>query len=108
VTKITLSAVYLSRERSRGNPVVDFFVFRSGKWSMADVMVISIFMAYLGFNGIVSSQLAQLERLNSANMVTTNASALQPGFYLFTAFCLLGLATSQFIQGLRLSRTTVE
>lgn len=105
LTKIALSAVYLSRERSRGNPLVSFFVFRSGKWSMADVMVIAIFMAYIGFNGIIGSQLGQLERLSSANLVTTNGSALQPGFYLFTAFCVLGLATSQFIQGLRLGGT---
>jgi uncharacterized paraquat-inducible protein A len=32
-------------------------VFKTGKWSMADVIVVAIFMAYIGFSGIVGEQL---------------------------------------------------
>ena len=39
------------------NKIVRFLVFKSGKWSMADVMVVAIFMSYIGFTGIISSQL---------------------------------------------------
>jgi hypothetical protein len=51
---------YYNFHHSRENLMIRFFVLKSGKWSMADVMVIAIFMAYIGFNGIINSQLAQL------------------------------------------------
>ena len=78
--------------------MIKFFVFKSGKWSMADVMVIAIFMAYIGFNGIISSQLGHL-RSKSQELVilTTNATALQPGYYLFLTFALLALFLSGFL-----------
>lgn len=98
VTKMVLTAFWLgvARMRERGHALVTFFVFRSGKWSMADVMVVAIFMAYLGFAGVMDSQLRQLERLHGElQVVTTSSSELQIGFYLFTAFCLLGLMISQ-------------
>ena len=44
---------------ARENPVIRFFVLKLGKWSMADVMVVAIFMAYVGFNGMIASQLAK-------------------------------------------------
>jgi len=43
----------LDNERINNNKLIRFFVKKSGKWSMADVMVVAIFMAYIGFNGIV-------------------------------------------------------
>ena len=76
-----------------------FLVFKTGKWSMADVMVIVIFMAYIGFSGILTEQLNQLEHMNPGlDILTTNESSLQTGFYMFTAFVLLGLLISERIQ----------
>ena len=51
---------YYNYHHARENPVIRFFVLKSGKWSMADVMVVAIFMAYIGFNGIITSQFGQL------------------------------------------------
>ena len=51
---------YFNYHRARENSVIKFLVLKSGKWSMADVMVVAIFMAYIGFNGIISSQLGHL------------------------------------------------
>ena len=45
--------------------MVRFFVLKSGKWSMADVMVVAIFMAYIGFNGIITSQFGQFSSARS-------------------------------------------
>lgn len=71
---------------------IRFFIFRSAKWSMADVMVVALFMAYIGFSGVINSQLTQLERdSGSLEVFTTNNSTLQLGFYLFTAYALAGL-----------------
>ncbi len=69
---------------------------------MADVMVVAIFMSYIGFSGIVSEQLGQLEGLaKNADILTTNQSSLQTGFFMFAAFVLLSLAISQRIADLR-------
>jgi Paraquat-inducible protein A len=89
---------YFNYHKLRENPVIRFFVLKSGKWSMADVMVVAIFMAYIGFNGIITSQLGHL-RSTSQEMVilTTNATALQPGYYLFLTYTLLALILSGFL-----------
>jgi len=89
---------YFNYHKLRENPVIKFFVLKSGKWSMADVMVVAIFMAYIGFNGIITSQLGHL-RSTSQEMVilTTNATALQPGYYLFLTYTLLALILSGFL-----------
>lgn len=74
-------------------------VFKTGKWSMADVMVVAIFMSYIGFSGILTEQLNQLEGLtNKIDILTTNKSSLQIGFFLFTSFAILSLLVSQKLQ----------
>ena len=89
---------YYNYHHARNNPVIKFFVFKSGKWSMADVMVISIFMAYIGFNGIITSQLGKLSSATQELVVlTTNGTSLLPGVYLFMSFALLALFLSGFL-----------
>ena len=78
--------------------MIRFFVLKSGKWSMADVMVIAIFMAYIGFNGIITSQLGHLSSADQELVImTTNGTSLQPGFYLFLTYTLLALFLSEFL-----------
>ena len=70
---------------------------------MADVMVVALFMAYIGFSGVINSQLTQLERASGTlEVFTTNNSTLQLGFYLFTAYSIVGLILSSNInRGIR-------
>lgn len=98
LTKIIFSFLLLSIRRLRDNKVAKFFVFKSGKWSMADVMVVAIFMAYIGFASILTDQLKQLERSRSFELLTTNESTLNNGFFLFTAFVMMSLVLAQAIQ----------
>jgi hypothetical protein len=89
---------YYNYHRARENPVIRFFVLKSGKWSMADVMVIAIFMAYIGFNGIIASQFGQLSSASQEVVIlTTNGTSLQPGYYLFLAYTVLALFLSGFL-----------
>jgi hypothetical protein len=94
--KLLSSYLYsLGNEGIMQNKVIRFFVIKSGKWSMADVMVVAIFMAYIGFNGIVSSQMANLSRSSEPiQILTTNGTHLTGGFYLFLFFCLSSLFLS--------------
>jgi hypothetical protein len=65
---------------------------------MADVMVVAIFMTYIGFNGIVTNQLGQLSSsAPELKILTTNGTSLQPGYYLFLTYTLLALFLSGFL-----------
>jgi len=89
---------YYNYHQARENPVIKFFVLKSGKWSMADVMVVAIFMAYIGFNGIITSQFGQLSSAGQELVIlTTNGTSLQPGYYLFLTYTLLALFLSGFL-----------
>jgi hypothetical protein len=99
VSKLICSVIYVYSPASRSRPLLNFMVFKTGKWSMADVMVVAIFMAYIGFGGIISDQLRQLQGISdNIDILTTNKSSLQFGFYLFTSFTVLSLVVSQKIQ----------
>ncbi|MFA5858469.1 MAG: paraquat-inducible protein A [Elusimicrobiota bacterium] len=97
--KIASSLVYYyNYHNARENPVIKFFVLKSGKWSMADVMVVAIFMAYIGFDGIITSQLSELSSAGQELMIlTTNGTSLQPGYYLFLTYTLLALFLSGYL-----------
>lgn len=91
-------AYYYNHWRARDNKVIQFFVMKSGKWSMADVMIIAIFMAYIGFNGVISSQFGKLETGGEEMvLLTTNGTSLQAGFYLFLSYTILALFLSEFL-----------
>ena len=82
----------------RDSNVIKFFVVKSGKWSMADVMVVAFFMAYIGFNGVVASQLESIGRnAQSVEIFTTNGTQLMGGFYLFLSFCISSLILSEIL-----------
>ncbi|MBK1646739.1 paraquat-inducible protein A [Thiocapsa imhoffii] len=97
--KLLATGVYVSGVRgARGSAVVRFFALRSGKWSMADVMVVAIFMAYVGFEAVVANQLSVLRAAGpSVAVLTTNATALEPGFFLFLSFVLGSLVLSSVL-----------
>lgn len=89
---------YYNYRNARENKWIQFFVMKSGKWSMTDVMIIAIFMAYIGFNGILSSQLGKLHDADKEIvLLTTNGTSLQPGFYLFMGYAVLALFLSEFL-----------
>ncbi len=88
----------LGNERLNQNKIIRFFVIKSGKWSMADVMVVAIFMAYIGFNGIVGNQMDMLSRTaDSVEVFTTNGTKLLGGFYLFLSFVVSSLVLSEIL-----------
>ncbi|WP_342644952.1 paraquat-inducible protein A [Mucilaginibacter sp. CSA2-8R] len=77
----------LAGDRLAENKVLKYLAFESGKWNMADVMVVGIGMTYIGLNGILKSQLSNLNIHNEVlTTVTTNDSSLQPGFLIFVAY----------------------
>lgn len=102
VTKLISTGVHLlSRRKIAENRVVKFFAFQSGKWSMADVIVIAILMTYIGLNGLLDRQLAELNiKEDTLTLITTNNTALQPGYIIFISFVLYGLILSTILKAI--------
>ena len=95
ISKLISTLFYVTWTRVQSSKIARFFIFKTGKWSMADVMVVAIFMSYIGFSGILTEQLHQLENLTrKVEILTTNKSSLQMGFFLFTSFVVLSLFLS--------------
>ncbi|WP_431210323.1 paraquat-inducible protein A [Puia sp. P3] len=99
VTKLLSAGIYLLSGKWSKNRLINYFAFHSGKWSMADVTVVAIFMAYIGFNGILDDQMRYLN-FNSSGFtsIATNHTSLQPGYIVFVGFVLFGLLLSQLLQ----------
>jgi hypothetical protein len=87
--------VLMSEQHWAKNKVVHYFAFKSGKWSMADVMVVGVLMTFIGFNGAVGRTLSDLDMGNSAvASITTNNTSIQPGYIIFIGFVLYGFVLS--------------
>lgn len=100
--KLLSSILYIYNPRGlRDSAPVNFFALKSGKWSMADVMVVAIFMAYIGFNGMITSQLDLISSgsfESGVDVLTTNGTSLQIGFFMFLAFCLASMLTAAMME----------
>lgn len=96
--KLGCSAAIVHNSDNGRSGLVRFFVFKSSKWSMADVIVVAIFMSFIGFKGIINAQLAKLSGLYSnVEVMTTNETQLQAGFMVFTFFCLASILFSSIL-----------
>jgi hypothetical protein len=100
VMKLSSTGIHLlSKKKLAENRVIKYFAFQSGKWSMADVIVIAILMTYIGLNGLLDKQLAMLNiRAQDLTLITTNNTALQPGYIIFISFVLYGLILSTILK----------
>jgi hypothetical protein len=94
----------------RTNRLVKLLAFDLSKWSMADVMVLAIFMSFVAFNGVVSSAWDGLRDVPNVQQVQipTNASRILPGYYLFIGFCVSSILLSKKLEHGIASSSTSE
>jgi paraquat-inducible protein A len=96
--KLVSMSLFLISSKFRTNSVARWMTFKSGKWSMADVIVVAIFMAYVAFQGILDNQLAGLnQNTETVTAITTNHTALQPGFYVFVTYVVFSILLSSYL-----------
>jgi len=97
---IMVSVAFLKREQIIEKKIINF-VASIGKWSMADVFVIAIFLAVLSTNHAETTNAQQLAlfgfKLN-LNISSETLSFVGQGFYYFTAYCLLSLIGTHLYQ----------
>ena len=101
VTKagMLLASVYAVRGAVRRRLVLAVDVI--GKWSMADVFVVAVFLAFLATRDQAqanSFSVPVLLRQVDVDMRTRLVSGLGPGFYCFLAYCLFSVAWTQVLK----------
>ena len=97
--KLVLSSIFLYSNKIRNSNIVKGIIYHLGKWSMADVFVVAMFMAYIGFYGIITAQLGEIGGNRSGYAVETlNYSRLSPGALFFTTYCVLSIVTGILIK----------
>jgi len=97
--KLVLSSAFLYSDNIRKSRLAKGIIYHLGKWSMADVFVVAMFMAYIGFYGIITSQLGEIGRNQTGYAVETlNYSKLSPGALFFTTYCILSIITGILIK----------
>ena len=84
----------------RTNRFVKLLAFGLSKWSMADVMVLAIFMSFVAFNGVIGSAWDGLRAVPNIQqvLIPTDASKVLPGYYLFIGFCLSSIFLSKKLE----------
>ncbi len=97
--KLILSAGYLFINSLKSSKVVQNIIFHLGKWSMADVFVVAIFMAYIGMYGIITAQLGAIDNSRQGFVIETlNYSRLALGAFFFTAYTILSIVIGIIIK----------
>lgn len=86
------------------------FINMIGKWSMADVFVVAVFLAFLSTSGEGSSKSFEVRILGMyipVDLKTQMVSLLGPGFYFFLSYCLLSIASLHLVKAY-IAKTTSE
>ena len=94
-----LAAIVLVLRAKHGtaHPALKWLATDSGKWSMADVFVVALIMAYIGMDQLISSHTSAMNTLfDEAQFVqAASASELGMGFYFFVSFVGLSFWTAR-------------
>lgn len=89
----------LSPKKVAENSVVTYLAFDAAKWDMADVMIVGILMTYIGLNGILQSQLSNLNIHNGfLTTMTVNNTSLQPGYFIFVGYVVFATILSYILK----------
>ena len=97
---LALSASMIRPSLLRNSRIVRLLAFDLSKWSMADVMVLAIFMSFIAFNGVIESGMGGIRAEPSVQqlVIPTNSSTILPGYYLFIGFCLASIYLSKKLE----------
>lgn len=94
VVKTTLVCiVYFCKDQALAKRLIDF-VASIGKWSMADVFVVAVFLAVLSTNHADTAEQHQIGFFGMSmafELSTETLSNVGEGFYYFVGYCMLSL-----------------
>ena len=99
--KFLLLSLAYAKKNSTLEARIYNIIGKIGKWSMADVFVVAIFLAMLSTNHAdtaTQQQLAMFGFKLDLLISSETLSALGDGFYYFTSYCLLSLLGTSISQ----------
>jgi hypothetical protein len=103
IMKLSSTGIHLlSKRKIAENKIIKYFAFQSGKWSMADVIVIAILMTYIGLTSPIENRLQTMNIAGGSalSVISTDNTALQPGYIIFICFVLYGLILSTILKSI--------
>ena len=80
------------------------FAMESSKYSMADVFVVALFMAYIGLDGLVgdsSINYAIVQGPSTDIVVGAQGAQFEMGLFLFTGFCFFSIFLGRWVSKMR-------
>ncbi len=100
VVRLLAKGIHIAFIKTLGsNKFINYLAFESGKWDIADVMIVGILMTYIGLNGILKSQLGNLNIHNDVlNTSTVNYTSIQPGFFIFIGYVAFEMLLSYILR----------
>ena len=103
VVRIIAKGIHIMGNKALAeNKVVLYLAFDSAKWDMADVMVVGALMTYIGLNGILRSELGEIEfHTNGLNTTTANFTSLQPGYFIFVGYVVFAIILAAILNRIR-------
>ncbi|MBK8391003.1 MAG: paraquat-inducible protein A [Saprospiraceae bacterium] len=106
IIKLVLSGLYLAVDKIQNSSFARGLIFHLGKWSMADVFVVALFMAYIGFHGLADAQLDAIESNKTGFAVeTANYTHLDKGALFFSIYCVLSIVIGSIISHIHLKKS---
>ncbi|WP_440874714.1 paraquat-inducible protein A [Thalassotalea sp. PLHSN55] len=96
--KTLLVIVAYAKQKTQIEEKIIAFIGKIGKWSMADVFVVAVFLAVLSTNHAetASQQTLKIFSFKLDLLISSETlSAVGAGFYYFTGYCLLSLLANQ-------------
>jgi hypothetical protein len=107
IVRITAKGIHiLGNKAVAENKAVLYLAFDSAKWDMADVMVVGTLMTYIGLNGILKSELTEIEFHNSyLNSTPANFTSLQPGYFIFVGYVIFTFILAFILNRIRVRAT---
>ena len=97
---LALSASMFRPSLLRTSRIVKLLALHLSKWSMADVMVLAIFMSFVAFNGVIESGMGGIRAEPAVQqlVIPTDSSKILPGYYLFIGFCIASIYLSKKLE----------
>lgn len=93
IKTLLILIAFWKREQQIEQKIIQF-VASIGKWSMADVFVVAVFLVIMSTNHADTSNMKQLALFGfkfNIHISSETLSSLKEGFYYFTSYCLLSL-----------------
>lgn len=97
---LALAASLFRPSLLRDSRIVRILAFELSKWSMADVMVLAIFMSFIAFNGVIEGGMGGIRSQPAVQQLVlpTDSSTILPGYYLFIGFCVGSIVLSKKLE----------